>query len=414
MSRTPEWDAPDQRRGSTQQGARPDERSTPRQGNMPGQEQYGQEQYGQEQYGQEQYGSAPDQQQGSEQDQGGQDQGGQDQGGQYGDAGPYGEPAGYGQQAGYGQGQSDQFGEAGPESEPAGYGQQAGYGQGQSDQFGEAGPESEPAGYGQQAGHGQQAGYGQQGGYGVQPEYGEPPPYRQDAGYGQPGDAPYGQAPYGQAPYGQARAGQYGQQSPWASRPGRMSPVSQAETRVTWRRIFQYWIDAFFVWIVPDLVSIPFDRSGRTSLHIIGGVVSFVLFLLIGLWYWVIRPHSHNGQTFAMKWFGLRVISRDGGPANIAQLFIRWICLIFDAAPWMWPVTGLLGLIVMLCSRYRQRIGDHAARTLVIGADPTYGAQPYRGQPGSTWERHPGMDSAHQGEPVSGQQAGAPGQREDR
>ena len=54
--------------------------------------------------------------------------------------------------------------------------------------------------------------------------------------------------------------------------------------------------------------------------------------MLIGLWYWVIRPHSHNGQTFAMKWFGLRVISKNGGPASTAQLFIRWICLIFDAA----------------------------------------------------------------------------------
>jgi hypothetical protein len=47
-------------------------------------------------------------------------------------------------------------------------------------------------------------------------------------------------------------------------------------------------------------------------------------------------------------------------------LFVRWICLLFDSAPWMWPFTGLLGLIVMLCSRHRQRIGDHLARTLVI------------------------------------------------
>jgi uncharacterized RDD family membrane protein YckC len=327
MSRTPEWDAPDQGRGSTQQGARPDEWNAPRQGSTPGQEQYGQVSSG----------SIPGRQQGGQQQegpqQGAQDPGGQDPGGQYGEPGR----------------------------------------------------------------HGQQPEYGQQTGYEQQPDYGQ---------------AQYGQQPdYGQAQYGQP--GQYGQQSPWASRPGRMSPVSQAETRVTWRRIFQYWIDAFFVSIVPYLVSIPFDRSGRTSLHIIGGVLYVVLFALIGLWYWVIRPHSHNGQTFAMKWFGLRVISKDGGPANIAQLFIRWICLLFDSAPWMWPLTGLLGLVVMLCSRYRQRIGDHAARTLVIAADPTYGAQPYYGQPGSTWERHPGMASGAD-QPGAGQRAGAQGQREDR
>ena len=151
------------------------------------------------------------------------------------------------------------------------------------------------------------------------------------------------------------------------TRPGRHpAPVSEARTRVTWRRVFQYWIDSFFVWIVPYLVGIPFDASSRTSLHIIGGVVMFALFLAIGFWYWVIRPRSSNGQTFAMKWFGLRVVSKNGGPATTVQYFIRWIGLIFDAFPWVWPLTGLLGLIVMVCSRYRQRVGDHLARTLVI------------------------------------------------
>jgi uncharacterized RDD family membrane protein YckC len=152
----------------------------------------------------------------------------------------------------------------------------------------------------------------------------------------------------------------------WGSRPGYMSPVSEAETRVTGRRVVQYLIDAFLVSLIPSLVSIPFDRSNSTFLHIMGGVVFFVLFVLIGLWYWVIRAHSHNGQTFGMQLLSLRVISKDGGPATMAQLFIRWICLIFDAIPYTWPFTGLVGFIVILCSRHRQRIGDHLARTLVI------------------------------------------------
>jgi uncharacterized RDD family membrane protein YckC len=144
------------------------------------------------------------------------------------------------------------------------------------------------------------------------------------------------------------------------------APVSEAQTRVSGRRVFQYFIDAFFVWVIPAIVSIPFDASSHTSLHIIGGIVAFVLFLIIGFWYWVIRPRSSNGQTFAMKWFGLRVVSKNGGPATTVQYFIRWIGLIFDAFPWVWPFTGLLGLFVMVVSRYRQRVGDHMARTLVI------------------------------------------------
>ena len=137
-----------------------------------------------------------------------------------------------------------------------------------------------------------------------------------------PGQEQFGRLPSGGDP------GQPGGDTPggqWGSQPGSGSPVSEAETRVTWRRIFQYWIDAFLVSIVPYLVSIPFDRSNSTLMNIVGGLVYVVLFVLIGLWYWVIRPHSHNGQTFAMKWLGLRVISKHGGPANATQLFIRWI-----------------------------------------------------------------------------------------
>jgi len=174
---------------------------------------------------------------------------------------------------------------------------------------------------------------------------------------------------------------------------------------VTWRRIFQFWIDAFLVSIIPYLVSIPFDRSSSTVMNIIGGLLYVVLFVLIGVWYWVIRPHSHNGQTFAMKWLDLRVISKDGGPANATQLFVRWIGLLFDAAPWMWPITGLIGLIVMLCSHYRQRIGDHLARTLVISTRPLgYRAPQFAGQPGMRAEDvGTGAGPASSGEPGMGQ-----------
>jgi uncharacterized RDD family membrane protein YckC len=141
----------------------------------------------------------------------------------------------------------------------------------------------------------------------------------------------------------------------------------------------QYLIDAFLVGIIPGLVSIPFDQSDSTAIHVIGGIVSFAVFVLIGFLYWVIFTHRQNGQTLGMKLLRLRVISKGGGPANMAQLTIRWICLIFDAIPYTWPFTGLLGFIVILCSRDRQRIGDHLARTLVIATDKTVGTPQYVG-----------------------------------
>jgi uncharacterized RDD family membrane protein YckC len=226
----------------------------------------------------------------------------------------------------------------------------------------ESGEPGQPGGQG--TGPGERAGLGTQ--HGAMP--------------GQPdsGSAPAGGVPGQQGAMAgqQAASRQQRGQQPWSDRPGSRSPVDEAETRVTGRRIVQYWIDMFLVSIVPELVSIPFDRSGSRLLHIMGGVVYLVLLVVISLWYWVIRPQSHSGQTFAMKWFGVRVISKDGGPANMAQLLVRWVGLIFDAFPWVWPFTGLLGLIVILCSRYRQRIGDHLARTLVVASGPGVRSRP--------------------------------------
>jgi|HubBroStandDraft_5_1064220.scaffolds.fasta_scaffold09061_5 uncharacterized RDD family membrane protein YckC len=235
--------------------------------------------------------------------------------------------------------------------------------------------------------------------------------------WGDPG-APQGTMP-GQQDYGQTAGGvpgqpgtfqgQQGRQQPgesWGGRPGKGSPVNEAETRVTGRRVVQYLIDAFLVGIIPAIVSWPFDRSSRTSIHVIGGIVAFVLFVLIGIWYWVIRPHSHNGQTFGMQLLGLRVISKDGGPANMTQLFIRWICLIFDAIPYSWPFTGLVGFVVIVCSRHRQRIGDHLARTLVIST----GMAGMGGPSGMGRRGRMGGQAGMGGESGMGGQAGMGGQ----
>jgi uncharacterized RDD family membrane protein YckC len=141
----------------------------------------------------------------------------------------------------------------------------------------------------------------------------------------------------------------------------------------------QYLIDSFLVGLIPGLVSIPFDRSDSTFVHVLGGIITFAIFVLIGFMYWVIFAHKQNGQTLGMKLLGLRVISKGGGPANMAQLSIRWICLILDAIPYTWPFTGLVGFIVILCSRDRQRIGDHLARTLVIATNSTVGGPQHVG-----------------------------------
>jgi uncharacterized RDD family membrane protein YckC len=162
----------------------------------------------------------------------------------------------------------------------------------------------------------------------------------------------------GTAAYGQ---GQGQPQQQWSGEP--MMPeagVPERATRVTGRRVFQYIFDTIVAGIIPGLAYWLLDR-GNGVLHGLGWLVATVIAIAVYYWYWVMRPYSNNGKTFGMSIWHLRIISKEGGRATVAQLFIRAIFLIIDTL-----LAGLVGLITILFSRYRQRIGDHAARTLVI------------------------------------------------
>ena len=141
------------------------------------------------------------------------------------------------------------------------------------------------------------------------------------------------------------------------------SPVSEEATRVTGRRVIQYIIDYILAGIIPGLAYWLLDR-GHGFLGGLGWLLATAIALAVYYWYWVERPRSTGGQTFGMQLFGLRIVSKDGGPASVAQLLIRGILLIVDTL-----IFGLVGFLTIIGSRYRQRVGDHAAGTLVIQAD---------------------------------------------
>jgi uncharacterized RDD family membrane protein YckC len=162
----------------------------------------------------------------------------------------------------------------------------------------------------------------------------------------------------------------------WGEMPGRPpSPVGEGETRVTGRRVAQYIIDYAITAAVASLIVWLLDRgsgAGHALLLLLGAVVDAAWYF----WYWVYRPYRAGGQSFGMQLLGLRIISKDGSRASIVQLLIRGVLLIVDTLVW-----GLVGLITILCSRYRQRVGDHAARTLVVRAQvqPMSAPRPYVG-----------------------------------
>jgi uncharacterized RDD family membrane protein YckC len=171
---------------------------------------------------------------------------------------------------------------------------------------------------------------------------------------------------------GQQRTGTRGQYE---------SPVSQDDTRVTGRRVTQYIIDYVITGAVASVILWALDRgsgAGNGILVAIGVIVDALWYF----WYWAYRPYHARGQSFGMQLLGLRIISKDGGRASMGQLIIRGILLIVDTLFW-----GLVGLITILCSRYRQRVGDHAARTLVVRARVQPVAEPrsYAGAGQAGW-----------------------------
>jgi uncharacterized RDD family membrane protein YckC len=141
---------------------------------------------------------------------------------------------------------------------------------------------------------------------------------------------------------------------------GVAAPVADENTRVVFRRVVQYIIDAILVSIVPGIIYFALDR-GHGWTRALGLAIALVAALIIHLLYWVFRPSVANGQTFGMQLLGVRITSVAGAEATKWQLVIRWILLIVDTL-----FIGLVGLITMLCSRRRQRIGDHVAKTIVV------------------------------------------------
>jgi uncharacterized RDD family membrane protein YckC len=162
----------------------------------------------------------------------------------------------------------------------------------------------------------------------------------------------------------------------------------QDPTDVIGRRAGQYLLDGLLLW-VPALVLyiglfvglvvgiFPTTSPGggldsattdpaQVNLVVaaVNGVLGVVMLLsLAGFWFvFAWWPHRHQGQTPAMGWLGLRVVSVEtGGQPTLGALSVRCLLLLVDGA-----FAGLVGLIVMSNNPRHQRLGDMAASTVVV------------------------------------------------
>jgi uncharacterized RDD family membrane protein YckC len=210
-----------------------------------------------------------------------------------------------------------------------------------------------------------------------------PPPYpgQPYPGPPYPGQPPYSAGqPYPSQPYpGQRYPSQpYPFQAAYPNQPYPGQPYGypypgvppRDPTGVVGARVGQYIVDVLLVAVpaivlLVGLVSMTANADGDSAvLPLVGTLVLMLLWAaggwLVSVWW----PSTHGGQTPAMGWLNLRIVTDHGGSPSLGALTVRWLLLAVDA-----QAFGLVGLIVMLTTARHQRVGDMAANTLVVRAN---------------------------------------------
>ncbi|WP_177228638.1 RDD family protein [Amycolatopsis sacchari] len=78
---------------------------------------------------------------------------------------------------------------------------------------------------------------------------------------------------------------------------------------------------------------------------------------LLNTWW----PLRHGGQTPVMRLLGLRIETVTGEPPRLRAYLTREFLLMVDGFAW-----GLVGIVLMLVTPRRQRLGDLVAGTVVV------------------------------------------------
>lgn len=91
------------------------------------------------------------------------------------------------------------------------------------------------------------------------------------------------------------------------------------------------------------------------------------LLLLPVMFYSLYMHIIFNGRTVGKMILKIRVVKIDGSPAHWSNYMILWMLRLVD----IWIFLGSIGLLTILFSERKQRVGDFAAGTVVISTKNT-------------------------------------------
>ncbi|MGW4483369.1 RDD family protein [Amycolatopsis sp. NPDC004368] len=138
---------------------------------------------------------------------------------------------------------------------------------------------------------------------------------------------------------------------------------------VVGRRVVQRVLDMLLATVPVAVVAVlvvlyvPPPGSLLTFLKVVA-YTTFAVWAILSLYLEIWWPHRHHGQTPAMRWLRIRVVTLDGGRPPLRAYVIRALLMVVDGFCW-----GLAGVVIMLVNARRQRLGDLVAGTVVVSAD---------------------------------------------
>ena len=127
-------------------------------------------------------------------------------------------------------------------------------------------------------------------------------------------------------------------------------------------RIVAFFIDAFILYLYFILVNLVGDAIGY--IYSDGwtqrGLVALIS--LPAMFYTLLMHITFNGRTVGKMIMKMRVVKVDGSPVHWSNYLVRWMLRLVD----IWIFLGSIGLLTILFSDKKQRLGDAAAGTVVI------------------------------------------------
>ncbi len=124
----------------------------------------------------------------------------------------------------------------------------------------------------------------------------------------------------------------------------------------TGKRVIAYIIDAIVIGVVAAVALFILDTIGFPDW--LKGLLALMFFY--GYFTYL---EGTTGQTLGKRAMSIRVVELDGQPISMGASLIRNLLRIVDSI-----FFGLVGLVLIIFTQKKQRLGDFAAQTVVVNA----------------------------------------------